>query len=143
VREEQRIESQAYYKTLYETMVKISPYSLLIFLNFLLFFVLFPGVVMSRKFPSLPSVWVTLGFAAASSLGDTIGKYSAEFRGVFNPSSVVYLTCCKAYFFFTMTFLAMGADGDDPLTYNDYYPFANMLLLSISNGFAISTSFLT
>ncbi|MCB0370244.1 MAG: hypothetical protein KDD45_12685 [Bdellovibrionales bacterium] len=118
IKEEKRIENQSYLRTLYETNKVIAPYPLLILLSLTLYFTLFPAPTFSRRFESLQPIWSTLIFAMSANVGDIVGKYFAEVKGSFNHNSLMYLFFIRLYFFFPVTFLAIGADQDDPLTNN-------------------------
>jgi hypothetical protein len=138
VNEEERIENQNYFKTLYETTFKITPYPFIIMFVFVITFTLFPGPTFARAIPGLAPTWSIIIFNIVYNIGDTVGKYSAEIKGGFNPQSLVFMFFSRLFFFFTITFMAMGLDEDDPSTNNVFFPYLNQLLFAFTNGFCIS-----
>lgn len=112
-------------------------------LTFVITFILFPGPTLSKTFSDLDVSWSVVLFLISYNIGDTIGKYSAEFNNIFNTKSLNFLFFGRLVFFFTITVMANGTDVEDPMINNYVFPFINQLLFAITNGFCISISFIS
>lgn len=116
----------------------ISPYPFIIFMDFVITFVLFPGPTFSKTFVRIDSTWAVIIFNLCYNVGDTIGKFSAELKGAFNRLSLFFMFFSRLFFFFPITFMATGADQGDPMTDNEVFPFVVQFLFAFTNGFCLS-----
>jgi solute carrier family 29 (equilibrative nucleoside transporter), member 1/2/3 len=121
-------------------MFKIKPYPFYIMFTFVITFTLFPGPTFVKPFRNIENTWAVIFFNIFYNIGDTVGKYIAELKGAFNPKSLAYVFFARLFFFFPVTFMAKGLDEDDPMTNNEFFPFFDVLIFAITNGFCISTS---
>lgn len=140
--EEKRIEEQTYFVTMYETCMKISPYPFIILFTLVITFTMYPGPTFIKEFSDIGGVWTVIIYNVAYNIGDTLGKYLAEFNGAFNAKSLLFAFFMRLYFLFPITFMATGADADDSLTNNYFFPFFNCFLFAVTNGFNISNDWL-
>ena len=53
----------------------IFPIPLILMLNFIITFILFPGPSLKKTFPEIPISWSVIFFLLSYNAGDTIGKY--------------------------------------------------------------------
>ena len=120
-------------------MFKIKPYPFYILFTFVITFTLFPGPTFVKPFSNIENTWAVIFFNIFYNIGDTVGKYIAELKGAFNPKSLAYVFFARLFFFFPVTFMAKGLDLDDPMTNNEFFPFFDVLIFAITNGFCIST----
>ena len=118
--------------------MQIVPYPFIIMFTFVITFILFPGPTFSRSITGLNGTWSVIIFNIMYNIGDTTGKYIAEINGVFNKKSLGFVFFARLFFFFTITFMAMGSDREDILTDNYYFPYINQLLFATTNGLCIS-----
>lgn len=107
--------------------------------TFVITFTLYPGPTFVKPFDNIDNTWAVILFNVFYNIGDTVGKYVAELKGAFNPMSLAYVFFARLFFLFPVTFMAKNWDKDDPMTNNDFFPFFNILLFAITNGFCIST----
>lgn len=110
--------------------------------TFVVTFTIFPGPIFTKTFDSINGTWSVIIFNLVYNIGDTVGKYGAEIKGIFNHKSVIYLTIARIIFIYPVTFMAMKSDIGDDLTDNVVFPFVNNLLFAITNGFCINASFI-
>lgn len=118
--------------------MKIFPYPFIIMFTFVLTFTLFPGPSFSKKVKGMDTAWTVIIFLVAYNIGDTVGKYMAEFKNIFNKQSLIYTWAGRLIFFVTITVMATGADDGDALVDNYFFPFFNQFLFAFTNGFCIS-----
>lgn len=78
--------------------------------TFVITFILFPGPTFSKTFDGLDISWSVIIFLISYNIGDTTGKYSAEFNGAFNKYSLIFIFFARLIFFFPITIMADGAD---------------------------------
>jgi hypothetical protein len=108
--------------------------------TFVITFTLFPGPSFDKKFSGLDVSWSTMLILLFYNIGDTVGKYTADFKGIFNKYSLIFIFFARLLFFIPITAMATGADESDPLLNNYFFPFFNQLLFATTNGFCISNS---
>ncbi|KAM3139327.1 hypothetical protein pb186bvf_008547 [Paramecium bursaria] len=120
-------------QTFYNTTKKAFPIPLLIFINYLQTFMLFPGLSLQYKFDEnlekLGGVLLLLDF----SIGDLIGKTLAGFVKTQTQERIIGLIIIRFAFYFNFIQLALGNFD------NDWIAFTNMFLFSFLNGY-ITTS---
>jgi len=135
---EEKIEGQNYFRTLFDTGKTILPYPLVIMLNYVITFILFPGPCFSKQVGALDITWCVIIYNLAYNLGDTCGKYLAGMPGFFNHKALLYSFFLRLFFFLPITVMAVGADGGDSLIDNYFFPFFNMFLFAVTNGIVTS-----
>jgi equilibrative nucleoside transporter 1/2/3 len=106
--------------------------------TFVVTFTLFPGPSFDKRFDDLAVSWSVVIILFFYNLGDTVGKYVADFKGAFNKYSLIFIFFARLIFFIPITAMATGADKDDASMNNYFFPFFNQLLFAITNGFCIS-----
>ena len=107
-------------------------------INFIINLTLFPGPTFHRHINNLDTTWSIILFNIVYSLGDALGKTVADIQGVFNKQSLTYTFFARFFFFFTVAFLAVGADKGDILTDNYFFPYFNTLLFAFTSGLCLS-----
>jgi len=107
--------------------------------SFVITFTLYPGPTFTKPFDSIGKTWEIILFNLFYNVGDTLGRYLAEIKGIFNPKSLAYLFFIRLFFIFPITFMAKNWDAEDVLTNNNYFPFFNIFLFAVTNGLCIST----
>lgn len=106
-------------------------------LNFVITFLLYPNIAF-EVVTSLTSGWKILLINLMYNIGDFMGKAIGDFRWTFNSYSIKYLLVSRLIFFYTIIMLAKQFTNDDPLLHNDIFPFVNIFLFAVTNGFIIS-----
>lgn len=90
---------------------------------------MFPGVALQKPFFSEFINWgqtlIILGF----NIGDTLGKFLASYRKLFNLPILIGLFLLRFAFFYTYIKIAKGSQNDKLISY------FNTFLFGISNGF--------
>jgi hypothetical protein len=114
------------------------PYPIIIMLNYVITFVLFPGPCFSKKVGTLDITWCVIIYNLAYNLGDTLGKYLAGIPGFFNHKTLMYSFFLRLFFFLPITAMAVGADDGDSLIDNYFFPFFNMFIFAVTNGIVTS-----
>lgn len=107
--------------------------------TFVITFTLFPGPSFDKTFDGLDVSWSVAIMLLFYNIGDTVGKYSADFSWAFNKYSLIFIFFARLIFFLPITVMATGNDKDDASMNNYFFPFFNQLLFAITNGFCIST----
>jgi len=116
----------------------IFPYPFIIMLTFVITFALFPGPTLSKTFEDVNVSWSVIIFLLVYNIGDTLGKYSAEFKNIFNVKSLNFVFVGRLIFFFTITIMANKSDAEDPMINNYVFPYINQFIFAFTNGFCIS-----
>ena len=129
--------SKTYLTLMRETMKAISPYPIFLFITYLTTFLLFPNMALAKK-TGIQGVWSTLIFILLQSLGDFTGKAIGDFRKTFNAWSMTFLMLSRFFFFYTIIMLVQPFTQDDHLLNNNVFPYINLFLLAVTNGFATS-----
>ena len=52
--------------------------------TFIITFTLFPGPSFDKKLDGFDPSWTVIVMLLSYNIGDTVGKYTAEFNGIFN-----------------------------------------------------------
>jgi hypothetical protein len=120
----------------------IFPYPFIIMLTFVITFALFPGPTLSKTFEDVNVSWSVIIFLLVYNIGDTLGKYSAEFKNIFNVKSLNFVFVGRLIFFFTITIMANKSDAEDPMINNYVFPYINQFIFAFTNGFCINASFI-
>lgn len=128
-----------YVSILLKTHRLITPYPLIIFLNFLVTMLLFPDLTVKITF-NFSRTWSGLIFIFVFGLGDTIGKFLVEIKSSFNHKSIVYLVLARIVYLFWIPLLASGRAHNDRLIYNHFFPFLICFVFGLTNGFIVSMS---
>jgi hypothetical protein len=128
----------SYFKILYNTGRAIFPYPIIIFVNYIVTFLVFPNLSIKKKYDNLDFVWSSLLFLFTYNVGDTIGKFICGYRWTFNSHSLFYMFVARAYFILVIPLLATNLFNDDDLVNNYVFPFLVQLLFSITNGVVTS-----
>lgn len=123
-----------------ETFGDIFPFPLILIVNYIITFTLFPGPTLSKTFPSMSNAWSNVIFLLAYNIGDTVGKYCGGIDGIFNKSSLIYAFLGRAVFYLPIIVMANGTDLNDELLNNLIFPFINQFLFGVTNGFVTSIS---
>jgi len=89
------------------------------------------------------AAWSTIIMLFFYNIGDTLGKYSAEFKNIFNVKSLNYIFFGRLIFIFTISVLDTSASEDNVLVQNYIFPFLNQFIFAFTNGFCISTFIFT
>lgn len=118
----------------------VSPYPVMIMVNFIITFLLFPNISFQVQ-TSLSTGWKILLLNLMYNLGDFSGKLTGDFRTTFNSLSIKYLLCTRLFFFYTIVLLVKSFTESDILLHNNIFPFFNMFLFAFTNGFVISKRF--
>lgn len=124
-----------------ETFKDIFPFPLILIVNYIITFMLFPGPTLSKTFPSIPIPWSNVIFLLAYNIGDTVGKFVAGLDSIFNKYSLIYSFFGRAVFYLPIIVMADGTDLDDELLNNLVFPFVNQFLFGVTNGFVTSKSY--
>ena len=127
-----------YFKILFITGKAIFPYPILIFVNYIITFLVFPNLSIKKKYDDLDFVWSSLLFLFIYNIGDTIGKFVCGYRWTFNKHSVFYMFATRGYFIVVIPLLATTTFDDDSLINNYVFPYLVQLLFSITNGVVTS-----
>ena len=127
-----------YFKILFITGKAIFPYPILIFINYIITFLVFPNLSIKKKYEDLDFVWSSLLFLFTYNVGDTIGKFLCDYRWTFNKHSVFYMFITRGYFILVIPLLATTYFDDDSLINNYVFPYLVQLLFSITNGVVTS-----
>ncbi len=106
--------------------------------TFVITFTLFPGPSFDKMVGDLPGAWSVILILLFYNIGDTIGKYAADFTWSFNKYSLIFIFFARIIFFIPITVMATGSDKGDGSIDNYFFPFFNQLLFAITNGFCIS-----
>ena len=118
---------------------EIFPTYILIFLVFAVTFIIFPSITSIRKtFDWGNQAWPEVLLLTIFNLGDTIGKTMIKYRNIFNKQSIIYLTFGRSFFIASSILILYKC----PLLDNNYYPFINIFVMAITNGFCVGASFI-
>lgn len=131
----------SYFKLLLNTGKSIFPYPIIIFLNYIITFIVFPNLTINKKYEGLEFVWSSLLFIFVYNVGDFIGKLICDYRWTFNSYSVIYTFVTRSYFIVAIPLLATSIFDDDSLINNYFYPYLVQFLFSITNGVVTSNFF--
>lgn len=121
-----------------ETFKDIFPFPLILILNYVITFTLFPGPTLSKTFPSISNAWSNVVFLLVYNIGDTVGKYSGGIDGIFNKHSLIYSFFGRLVFYLPIIIMADGTDLNDELLNSLIFPFINQFLFGVTNGFVTS-----
>lgn len=126
-----------YYKHLWEAHKEIFPNDVLIGLNYVQTFMVFPAIAFERTF-STPVAWSVCIITMCYALGDTAGKAFCANRKWFNQKSIAYTFFTRFYFFWSMIMLSKPW-VEDPLLNNDIFAYFNQFVFALTNGIVTST----
>lgn len=113
VKEEERIESQSYMRTMKETFFNVFPFPLILIANYIVTFTLFPGPTLKKTIPFMDTSWSVVIFLLSYNIGDTVGKYMAEVEGIFNKKSLIYAFFGRLVFYLPIIVMANSSDSSD------------------------------
>lgn len=119
----------------------VSPYPVMIMVNFIVTFLLYPNLTFIVKTTLSPG-WKILMINLMYNIGDFLGKLAGDFRKTFNSYSNKYLLASRLIFFYTIILLVKNIAADDVLLHNDAFIFINVVIFAFTNGFVISKLFL-
>ena len=124
------------------TAKSIFPYPAIVFTNYIITFLVFPNLTISKKYDDLQFVWSSLLFFFMYNIGDTIVKYICDHRWTFNSLSLIYMFASRSYFIVAIPLVATAVFNDDSLINNYIYPYLVQLLFAITNGVVTSNFFI-
>jgi equilibrative nucleoside transporter 1/2/3 len=128
-----------YFQHMLQAHKEVYPCDILILLNYIQTFMLFPALSFSRTF-SFPGAWPVAILTFSYALGDTAGKGFCSIRYLFNEKSIIYVFFSRFYFFWTIIMLSKP-DLADPLLNSDAFAYINMFFFAFSNGIITSKSY--
>jgi len=125
---------------LYEGFSLIKLVFMLIVVIYIQTFMMFPGVMLLKEMSFLNDTWKTVLLAATFNVFDVVGKSLTNYRQYYNSASTTVLVFGRFVFF--MPFILMALNMDIPIIGTDYFPFVNIALFALTNGYATSSCFI-
>lgn len=86
-------------KTMKETFIDVFPYPLILIVNYVITFMLFPGPSLKKTFNYIPISWSNIIFLLAYNIGDTVGKFIPSIDNIFNKYSLIFVFFSRFIFF--------------------------------------------
>lgn len=126
---------------MYGAFLNTKPYPLFIFFNFIITFMLFPDLTLSKT-TALSPTWSSIVFLMAYNIGDFAGKTMGDWRKSFNEKSITFLFFSRLFFFYTIPMMVKSFTQEDHILNNNFFPYFNQFLFAFTNGFVISIFFL-
>ena len=113
-----------------------------VFMDFMITFLMFPGVVLSATSPTLSQTWYSVLSSYAFNWGDMLGRYLCNYFKLFGPKTIWfgiifrYLQLLRLRFIFIFTVLLVAGSNTSPdwLFHSDWFIFINLLLFGFTNG---------
>ncbi len=131
-----------YFKILVLTAKSIFPYPIIIFVNYIITFLVFPNLTINKTYDNIEFVWSSLIFFFMYNLGDTVGKFVCDYRWTFNAYSIIYMFATRSYFIIAIPLLATSVFDSDVLIDNYFYPYLVQFLFALTNGLVTSNYFM-
>jgi equilibrative nucleoside transporter 1/2/3 len=103
-------------------------------------FMMFPGVTLLKKLTILNVTWENVLLVAAYNVFDVVGKYFTNYRQFYTLNTTTILVFAR--FLFYIPFLLMAMNYDWPIINSNWFPFVNVSLFAMTNGFATSSLFI-
>lgn len=125
---------------MYGAFLNTKPYPLFIFFNFIITFMLFPDLTLSKT-TALSPTWSSIVFLMAYNIGDFAGKTMGDWRKSFNEKSITFLFFSRLFFFYTIPMMVKSFTQEDHILNNNFFPYFNQFLFAFTNGFVISIFF--
>ena len=125
---------------MYGAFLNTKPYPLFIFFNFIITFMLFPDLTLSKT-TALSPTWSSIVFLMAYNIGDFAGKTMGDWRKSFNEKSITFLFFSRLFFFYTIPMMVKSFTQEDHILNNNFFPYFNQFLFAFTNGFVISICF--
>ncbi|EAS06843.2 nucleoside transporter family protein (macronuclear) [Tetrahymena thermophila SB210] len=118
-------------------LISVKYIALFLFTNYVISFMLFPGVsIYQKRYSFIDSLaWSSLIMQILFNLGDFFGKIISSFH--FYSSVLLYaLTILRGIFFYT--FLMSAREPDDQFFGNDYFAMVDIFIFGLTHGFVAS-----
>ncbi|EAS06842.2 equilibrative nucleoside transporter family protein (macronuclear) [Tetrahymena thermophila SB210] len=132
--ENEQIQSKPSFKSCLKSVRYIA---LFLFTNYVISFMLFPGVsIYQKRYSFIDSLaWSSLIMQILFNLGDFFGKIVSSFH--FYSSVLLYtLTILRGIFFYT--FLMSAREPDNQFFRNDYFAMVDIFIFGLTHGFVAS-----
>ena len=132
----QLVRDEGHFTKLYKSHLEIIPHDVMILLNYVQTFMVFPSLVFAKPF-SIPTVWGIALLNLFYNLGDLAGRIFCSYRKLFNKESLIYVFFARFVFYWTI--IALAKNIDDSLLKSDAFAFMNIFLFALTNGIATSS----
>lgn len=134
--EEQKFDFKLTFKVMKKNWIPVC----LLLLNYIQTFMMFPGVTLMRTIPGMSFTWSSLLMVLTFNTFDTIGKYLAKYRSLFNQKCIAILTVSRFWFFFT--FILGATTTNVAVVDTTVFAFVNIAMLGVTNGYVTTCCFI-
>lgn len=115
-------------------------YSLLMILNYVQTFWVFPGVALMKKLDSVDIAWSILILIFTWNLCDTIAKMLTGYRNFYNKYSIAGMVLFRFLFF--ITFIILAKNKSTSFINTDWFAILNIGVFSFMNGYHTGSLFI-
>ena len=120
-------------KFVFNVLKKIFSMFFLCWLQYVITFMMFPGVTFKRTISVLSISWSVTLLVLVYNVFDTIGKYVAKARWSYNEPSTWILIIGRFLFF--LPYLVMATRNDATIISTDWFEFLNTGVFALLNGY--------
>lgn len=107
-----------------------------VLLNYILTFMVFPGVAINNSIKYFPIQWAVPFMIFLFNLFDTIGRFIPNYLNIISSASVKWICLFRVLSVISTCFIGYGTFGD--FFVKDWWITVNMIIFAITNGLATS-----
>jgi len=127
--------------TLFGVWKEVALYSILMIVNYIQTFLVFPGVALMKQLDFVGGgAWSALILIFSLNFGDTVGKMMTGYRNLYNKYSIAGMVAFRFLFF--INFIILAKNQSTSFINTDWFAVLNMLVFTFMNGFHTSSLFI-
>lgn len=127
-------------KSVLAVFKKVWFFVLLLFVNYVVSFLTYPGVIFEKPIHSLSTDWKNVSMLAAFNIFDVVGKNLAQYRHMYNKWTVIGIifsrVLCDAFF------IIEAITSSIPVLTSTWFAYLNIAYFGLTNGFVTTALFI-